>query len=131
MMHLLLRGVGRKNGDGWKDTTKKGEVVFVYRWTLPKPYAAGQHPRVGCIIWTATADQYDFAPASWLATVRLIPTMWQDYLAYRKFAAVHNWARSQIAAEEAAGRSGRAAAGAANLPEHSEGVSGARREAKP
>ena len=60
----ILKGVGRINGDGWKDTTKKGEVVYVWNRTLEPPYAPGQYPRVGNEIWSATAEQYDFTPAT-------------------------------------------------------------------
>jgi hypothetical protein len=60
----ILKGVGKKNGDGFKDVTKKGEVVFVWNTELPKPYAPGQFPRVGIEHWSASTEQYDFVPAS-------------------------------------------------------------------
>jgi len=61
---LFLKGVGKINGDGHKDTTRKGEVVFVYAQELPEPYSPGQYPRVGNVIWSASTEQYDFAPAT-------------------------------------------------------------------
>ena len=61
---VILKGVGRINGDGWKDTTKKGEVVYVWNRTLEPPYKPGQYPRVGNEIFSATAEQYDFTPAT-------------------------------------------------------------------
>jgi hypothetical protein len=62
---LILKGVGKIDGDGWKDTTRKGEVVFVWNTEMPKPYAPGQYPRIGNQCgWTASTDQYDFTPAT-------------------------------------------------------------------
>lgn len=60
----ILRGVGKISGDGWKDTTRKGEVVFVWNVEQPKPHAPGQYPRIGCEGWTASTEQYDFAPVT-------------------------------------------------------------------
>lgn len=60
----VLKGVGKINGDGWKDTTKVGEVVFVWNEELPPPYSPGLFPRVGNEIWSASTDQYDFEPAT-------------------------------------------------------------------
>lgn len=60
----VLKGIGKINGDGWKDTTRKGEVVFVWNAELPKPYKAGQYPRIGCEHWTASTEQYDFTSAT-------------------------------------------------------------------
>ena len=66
----ILKGVGRINGDGWKDVTRIGEVVYVWNDERPTPYAPGQFPRIGndCA-WTASREQYDFTPAT-LAEVR-------------------------------------------------------------
>jgi hypothetical protein len=75
---MILRGVGKINGDGWKDTTVKGEIVFAYARTLPKPYAPGQHERLGNIGWTASEDQYDFAPAGIWQTLCRLPTIVRD-----------------------------------------------------
>jgi hypothetical protein len=74
----ILRGVGKINGDGWKDTTRKGEIVFVYGSSLPPPYSAGQFPRVGNPIWSASLDQYEFSPASLWERLKLLPTIWRD-----------------------------------------------------
>ncbi len=60
----ILKGIGKINGDGWKDTTRKGQVVFVYASELPAPYSPGQYPRVGSTIWSASTDQFDFTPAT-------------------------------------------------------------------
>jgi ribosomal protein S27AE len=60
----ILKGIGKINGDGWKDVTKEGEVVFVWNCELPAPYMPGQYPRIGNESWTASTNQYDFAPAS-------------------------------------------------------------------
>lgn len=61
---VILKGVGRIDGDGWKDTTRKGEVVFVWNAEKPSPYASGQYPRIGNEGWSASTSQYDFAPAT-------------------------------------------------------------------
>jgi hypothetical protein len=60
----ILRGVGKIDGDGWKDTTFTGEVVFVWNDEMPPPYAPGQYPRVGKEGWSASTRQYDFTPAT-------------------------------------------------------------------
>lgn len=59
-----LKGIGRINGDGWKDTTRIGEVVFVWNAAMLKPYSPGQYPRIGCGGWTVSVEQYDFTPAT-------------------------------------------------------------------
>jgi hypothetical protein len=61
---VILKGIGKVNGDGWKDTTKIGQVVFVWGNEMPKPYKAGQYQRIGNESWTASTDQYDFIPAT-------------------------------------------------------------------
>ena len=63
-MSIILKGVGKINGDGWKDTTRVGEVVFVWNTELPEPYKPGQFPRIGCAGWSASTDQYNFTQAS-------------------------------------------------------------------
>ncbi|MEC7798095.1 MAG: hypothetical protein VX755_12340 [Pseudomonadota bacterium] len=60
----ILKGVGKINGDGWKDTTAKGEVVYVWNAEMPAPYGRGQFPRVGNEGWSASTKQYDFTAAS-------------------------------------------------------------------
>jgi hypothetical protein len=60
----LLKGIGKIDGDGFKDTTRKGEVVFVYAQALPEPYAPGQYPRVGNTGYSASVQQFDFTPAT-------------------------------------------------------------------
>lgn len=61
----ILKGTGKIDGDGFKDTTRTGEVVYVWNSELAAPYAPGQFPRVGNQAgWTACRDQYDFEPAS-------------------------------------------------------------------
>lgn len=61
---VILKGIGKINGDGFKDTTKVGEVVFVWNKELPSPYAPGLYPRVGNEVWAASREQYDFQPAA-------------------------------------------------------------------
>lgn len=61
---VILKGIGKINGDGWKDTTTKGEVVFVWNAEKPAPYSPGQYPRIGNEGWSASTSQYDFTPAS-------------------------------------------------------------------
>lgn len=61
---VVLKGVGKITGDGWKDTTTEGEIVFVWNAEKPSPYAPGQYPRVGNEGWSASTSQYDFAPAT-------------------------------------------------------------------
>ena len=60
----VLKGVGKINGDGWKDTTSIGEVVYVWNAEKPSPYAPGQYPRIWNEGWSASTAQYDFSPAS-------------------------------------------------------------------
>lgn len=60
-MPRILKGVGKINGDGWKDVTRIGEIVYVWDLELPKPYMAGQYPRIGNPIWSASTRQYDFS----------------------------------------------------------------------
>lgn len=62
---LILAGVGKFNGDGFKDVTKAGEIVFAWNAELPKPWAPGQFQRVGNDAgWTASTAQYHFRPAT-------------------------------------------------------------------
>lgn len=82
----VFRGVGRYNGDGWNDGTRKGEVIYTYGRQLPKPYAAGQFERVGNICHTATRKQYDLSPASLIEIVQLIPAIVRDRKDRRLFA---------------------------------------------
>jgi hypothetical protein len=61
----ILKGIGKIDGDGWKDVTRKGEVVFVWNTELPRPYKVGQFPRIGNNCgWSASTAQYDFQPAT-------------------------------------------------------------------
>lgn len=61
---VIFKGVGKIDGDGWKDVTRKGQIVYVWARELPSPYAPGQYPRVGCEGWSASTDQFDFEPAT-------------------------------------------------------------------
>lgn len=63
-MSLVLKGVGKINGDGWKDTTFLGQIVYVWNTELPEPYKPGQYPRIGHPGWSASTGQYDFTPAT-------------------------------------------------------------------
>ncbi|OXS92671.1 hypothetical protein [Pandoraea apista] len=60
----ILKGVGKIDGDGWKDTTKVGQIVYVWNAELPAPNMEGQFPRIGNEIWSASTKQYDFTPAT-------------------------------------------------------------------
>lgn len=91
MKSLLLKGTGKIDGDGWKDTTVRGEVIFAYPRELPTPYGAGQFARVGNVGWTASRRQYDFRPATFWEVVNLIPQMIADIPAHRRHA--FRWAR--------------------------------------
>lgn len=57
---MLLKGIGKINGDGWKDTTRIGDVVYAWNLEKPEPYAPGQFPRLGNPLWSASTQQYDF-----------------------------------------------------------------------
>lgn len=83
---MVLKGIGKIDGDGWKDTTKKGEVVFVYSEPLPSPYFPTQYERIGNVGWTATDGQYSFYPASIFDFARLLPTIWRDRKDRRTYA---------------------------------------------
>lgn len=62
---LMLKGVGKINGDGWNDTTVVGEIVYVWADELPPPHAPGQFLRVGNQCgWTASTKQYEFKTAT-------------------------------------------------------------------
>lgn len=60
----ILKGTGLRNGDGWRDTTRKGETVYVWNSPLPAPHAPGQYPRVLHPGWSASVHQYAFQPAT-------------------------------------------------------------------
>lgn len=97
----IFKGVGRYNGDGWKDGTTKGEVIFTYGRQLPRPYGAGQFERVGNICMTATAKQYDFTRASLLEVIRLIPTIIRDRKDRRLFG--FRWSRANPSTDQGEG----------------------------
>src|SRR5690625_569727 len=59
----ILKGVARISGDGWKDKTREGDVVYVWNRELPPPYALGEYLRVGNDVWAAGTNVFDFAPA--------------------------------------------------------------------
>ena len=87
----ILRGVGRYTGDGWKDCTKKGQVVFTYGCQLPRPYGEGQYERVGNICWTASTHQFEFRRAHLWEVLPLIPAIIRDRKDKRLFA--FRWSR--------------------------------------
>ena len=60
----IFKATRRENGDGWKDTAKAGDVVFVHNVTLPSPYAPGQMQRLGQDSWTVSAEEWDLVPAT-------------------------------------------------------------------
>lgn len=75
---LLLKGTGKINGDGWKDTTRVGQVVYAWNIEKPAPYAPGQFPRLGHESWTASTDQYDFEPVANAELPQLVNTVIED-----------------------------------------------------
>lgn len=79
-----LKGVCYNAGHDWKDGLKRGEEIFVYPWTLPTPYAPGQHPRIGNTCWSAEEEHFRFKRASIGEVVALIPTMLRDLRALRQ-----------------------------------------------
>jgi hypothetical protein len=60
----ILKGIARVSGDGYKDHTKKNDVVYVWNQEKPAPYVKGQYPRIGHDNWTASTDVFDFSPAT-------------------------------------------------------------------
>lgn len=61
----VLKGIGKVAGDGFKDTTKVGEVVYAWNQEQPSPFKPGQYPRVGNHCgWTASTDQFEFKLAT-------------------------------------------------------------------
>lgn len=75
---LVLKGVGKRNGDGWKDVTQEGEVVYVWAGELPKPYAPGQYRRIGVPFYTASTEQYEFTPVPLLETTDVLEKIVYD-----------------------------------------------------
>lgn len=61
---FMLKGIGIHAGDGYKDTTELGEVVYAWNREKPTPYAPGQFDRIGHTTWSASVAQYRFEPAT-------------------------------------------------------------------
>lgn len=60
----VLKATARRNAD-WKEGDEvKGDVLFVWDAALAPPYAEGQYPRIGNEGWTASANLFDFEPAT-------------------------------------------------------------------
>lgn len=76
---MILKGIAKTSGDGWKAKHRKGDVVFVYARQLGKPYGPGQFPRVGNPIWTASVHDFTFTPASLLEKLRLLKLVFEDW----------------------------------------------------
>lgn len=74
----VLKGIGKVAGDGFKDTTKVGEVVYAWNQEQPSPYKPGQYPRLGngCG-WTADIEHFDFTLAS---TAEIVSALETPYL---------------------------------------------------
>lgn len=71
----VLKGVAKFGGDGFKDPTVKGQVVYVWNQEKPSPYKPGQFPRVGNGSgWTAERDQFEFTAASMDEIVDVLET---------------------------------------------------------
>ena len=83
-MAIIYRAVCLISGDGWKDPCRAGSVAFVYARELPKPYVAGQYPRVGNLIWSVGTPQWLLQPASWRDFLRLFPTIVRERVKRRK-----------------------------------------------
>lgn len=110
----IMKGIGKINGDGWKDTTKIGQVVYVWNTEMPAPHESGQYPRVGNQCgWTASTSQYDFYPAAPEEVRGLFAALAQqpaavdeavvmvqkhDALTLANFATTHGGAMEQLAA---------------------------------
>lgn len=60
----VLKGVASSNADWKSGDWVKGDVVFVWNAELPRPYSAGQFPRVGNEGWSASAGDFDFTQAT-------------------------------------------------------------------
>lgn len=61
---VILKATARTDGDGWKDSRKAGEVVFVHAEELPKPHARGEYLRCGETNWTISDKDWDLVPAT-------------------------------------------------------------------
>lgn len=59
---LLLKGIGKIAGDGFKDETRIGEVIYAWNREHPAPHAPGQFPRLGNPVYAASTEQFDFRP---------------------------------------------------------------------
>ncbi len=60
----ILKATRIADGDGWKDTAKAGDVVFVHNVPLPPPHSPGQMQRLGEQGWTVGVDEWTFVPAT-------------------------------------------------------------------
>jgi hypothetical protein len=97
----ILKGVARHSGDGFKDPTRQGDVVYVWNTELPAPYAPGQYPRVGNHIYSASTDQFDFIPVPTGAAQLLIDSLIaQERSAKQDANAQVAWLKKQLAALE-------------------------------
>ena len=74
----ILKGTAFKSGDGWKDTTKEGEVCFIWNKMHSAPYAPGQYPRVGKEHWSASTENFTFEPATPDEVVKLFSDLEAD-----------------------------------------------------
>lgn len=77
----VLKGIGKINGDGWKDKTVIGEIVYVWNTELPNPYKPGQYPRIGYPAWSASTDQYNFEPLAPAVAAQAVEEMFARALA--------------------------------------------------
>jgi hypothetical protein len=59
---LLLKGIGKIAGDGFKDETRIGEVIYAWNREHPAPHAPGQFPRLGNPVYAASTEQFSFRP---------------------------------------------------------------------
>lgn len=61
---VILKATAKTDGDGWKDSRRAGEVVFVHAEELPAPHAPGQYLRCGETTWTVSQKDWDLVPAT-------------------------------------------------------------------
>ena len=73
-----------KAGDGWKDTTKIGDVRYAYDYELPSPYGPGQFQTLDYPVSCVTPDQYTFERLGIWATIRvLMPRLRREFRWHR------------------------------------------------
>lgn len=67
-----------KSGDGWKDTTRKGDVVFAYGYELPPPFVSDCFQIVGNAVRCVCTDQWTFEKLRRRDLLKLLPEFRED-----------------------------------------------------